>query len=346
MEITVDRRVSSRGTVRRWGLEVEKSSRIRLIQQIRDGLSELPREDVDLVLQEYGFGVAPDDEPLSLMLQRVGDDQSLLALGRHLAVPAAEDVTAGLPVTGTSRGSEPGRLFLFASHLSTERRFVGEVSSALNEYGITMFVAHDSIAIDAVWEPEIADALRQCHGAVAFIHQGLHSSYYCMQEVGWLLGRGVPIARLIFDEDPKGLLGSKQGIRARAMSAQEVAVKLLNYVTGKPELEAVLVTSLTHAMRESTAFRITDSVWLRLRTHSELTLQQATTLLEAAEEQSQVYRAKCGGPGGRPYRSEIADFLDAQPSAVALASRIALIRKYRDSDVAISQHHIIDSADE
>lgn len=321
---------------------MDKGTRIRLIQQVRDALVQMGWEDIDLLLEEFGFGTFPsvaDDITLTGWLKTQGSDDDLVALGRHLAVPVAEDAADGIAdTTTTTTSDEPGRLFLFGSHLSTQRAFVGQVETALNEYGITLFVAHDSIPIDADWEPEIADALRRCDAAVAFVHKGLHDSYYCMQEIGWLLGRAVPIARLLFDDSPKGLLGSKQGINARSMTPAEVASAVLDYVSSKPELQPQLATSLVHAMKNSLAFRITDAAWFKLRVFDDLTLQQSTTLLEAAEEQGQVFNAGVGGWGGPSYRSVIADFLDKQAEAAPLASRIAQLRTFKDSGVPMHVH--------
>ena len=193
---------------------MDKSTRIRLIQQVRDALTSMGWEDIDLLLEEFGFGPFPssaDDISLTNWL-RQGDDDDLVALGRHLAVPVAEDAADGVADTTTSASTgEPGRLFLFGSHLSTQRAFVGEVETALAEYGITLFVAHDSIPIDADWEPEIADALRRCDAGVTFVHKGLHDSYYCMQEVGWLLARAIPIARLFVRRGTQGPVGQQAG---------------------------------------------------------------------------------------------------------------------------------------
>lgn len=321
---------------------MDKSTRIRLLQQVRDALGELRWDDTDLLLAEFGFGSFPegvDDLSMTEWLRTQGTEDDLLALARHLAVPAATDAAGDVADSTTaSAGGEPSRLLLFASHLSSQRAFVGQVELGLKEAGITLFVAHDSIPIDADWQPEIADALRRCDAAVAFVHKGLHDSYYCMQEVGWLLGRGVPIARLLFDEAPKGLLGEKQGINARVMSATDVTTAVVDYVAAKPELQPQLATSLVHAMKDSVAFRVTDLAWFRLRELEDLTLQQSTTLLEAAEEQDQVFRASVGGWSGGPYRGVIADFLDKQPAAGPLAGRIAQLRTYRDSNIPMHVH--------
>lgn len=318
---------------------MDKSTRIRLIQQVRDALSGMGWEDIDLLLEEFGFGTYPEmanDVSLTGWLQSQGTDDDLVALGRHLAVPLVEDAAEGVAdATTVATGGEPGRLLLFGSHLSTERVFVGKVEVALRNYGITLFVAHDSIPVDADWQPEIAEALRRCNAGVVFLHKGIHDRYYCMQEVGWLLGRDVPIARLLFDEPPQGLLGSKQGITARGRSAMDVAGIVLDYVAGKPELQPQLATSLVHAMKQSPSFRTTDTVWAKLQDFRDLTLQQATVLVEAAEDQDQVYRAGVGGWGGANYRGVIADFVAKQPEAAPLAERIARLHRHKDSGLNI-----------
>ena len=95
---------------------MDKSTRIRLIQQVRDALSAMGWEDIDLLLAEFGFGTFPsmaDDISLTDWL-RQGNDDELVALGRHLAVPVAEDAADGVADTTTSATTgEPGRLFLF-----------------------------------------------------------------------------------------------------------------------------------------------------------------------------------------------------------------------------------------
>jgi hypothetical protein len=303
---------------------MNKSTRIRLIQQIRDAMNSMPWDDTDLILEVYGFGAMPEGPDGFTLVQWLqnGSDAELLALGHTLDVTAAAGVADEAP-----EPLPPQALSIFASHLSTHRAFLGDVETAMKAYGVQLFVAHDSIPIDAEWEPEIASALQTCHAGAAFLHQGFHDSYYCMQEIGWLLGRAVPIARLIFTEPPKGLLGSRQGINVRAMDAEAVAAAIVDYALTKSELFPMLGTSLVRAMGSSTHFKQTDRVWTRLRTISELTEAQCEVLIEAAERNSQVYSAGVGGWSGPPYRRAIADYLDKQLDAAALTERIQAIRK-------------------
>lgn len=292
----------------------------------------MPSDDTNMILEVYGFGAMPEGPDGFTLVQWLqnGSDAELHALGNHLDVPAAAEVAEEAPGL-----LPPQALVIFGSHLSAHRAFVGDVETAMDAYGVRLFVAHDSIPIDAEWEPEIASALQTCHAGAAFLHQGIHDSYYCMQEVGWLLGRAVPIARLIFTEAPRGLLGSRQGINAQSMDAEAVAEAIVDHALTKPELLPMLGTSLVRAMGSSTFFKQTDRVWMRLRTISDLTEAQCAVLSEAAERNSQVYDAHVGGWSGKPYRRAIADFLDKQPQAAALAERIQAMRKQAESGLVI-----------
>lgn len=326
---------------------MDKSTRVRLIQQVRDALYEQKVADIALLLDEFGFGGfdgVSSEAQLTVWLQG-GSDDDLLALGQHLAVPLAADAAEGVPdPTSSDTGGEPGRLLLFGSHLSTERAFVGQVETALALFGVTLFVAHDSIPVDAEWQPEIAEALRRCDAGVVFLHEGIHGRYYCMQEVGWLLGRAVPIARLMFDEAPLGLIGDRQGIQARG-DADQVAAAILDYVAGKPELQSQFATSLVHAMKDSQSYARSNEIWDLLLRVGDLTPGQCETLAEAAEENPQVYAAGVGGWSGPRFRGPIADFLDGQAGAASLAARIARLRTHKDSPHSMQMLNILDEED-
>jgi len=67
---------------------MNKSTRIRLIQQIRDAMNSMPWDDTDLILEVYGFGAMPEGPDGFTLVQWLqnGSDAELLALGHHLDV--------------------------------------------------------------------------------------------------------------------------------------------------------------------------------------------------------------------------------------------------------------------
>lgn len=326
---------------------LEPGSRVKLIQSVREELQPLSLEDEALVLEEFGIGARPlgrtgfDVEPTLTAWLQQADEARVVALARHLGVIRAateasvEDDVRALP------DDEPAPLFMFASHISRERRFVGDVETALRSYGVELFVAHDSIPMDAEWQPEIAEALSRCHAGVAFIHSGFSLSAYCQQEVGWLLGRGVPLARLMSGEAPAALLSQRQGKPIDALGAEEVAAEIITFARERDELRSHLITSLSNALVGSSTYNMTDRIWKSLPDSHGLTEKQAETILLAAEVNSQVYGAGVGGWGGRRYRNAIADLVEDHCRQESLTERIARLRKNANSGLSLR-----DSSDE
>lgn len=122
-----------------------------------DGMSW---DDQNLVLDIFGIGSQPSDPhreipSLAMWLQQQASDTELIALGQHLGLLENE------PATVLESNAEPEPLFVFASHLARERKFLGDVEAELKRYQVGMFVAHDSIPIDAEWNKEIVDALKE-----------------------------------------------------------------------------------------------------------------------------------------------------------------------------------------
>lgn len=296
---------------------MDQSTRIDVIKFIHSALSKLPEPEQELLASEFNLPAARDgwmkERPLMERI-RLADEDDLLALGSHLSVPTDAAAEAARPE------QSDGPLVLFASHVSAHRRFVGDVERALATYGITLFVAHDSITPDSDWQDEIMKALDTCHAGVAFLHKGFPSSPWCDQEVGWLLGRGVPVFSLMFDTAPYGPLGKRQAINAGGFDAGQTATAVLDRVVARTELHGPLATALIEGLSRSTNFGITDRVWAKLRDLRTLDTAQCLALVEVISSNPQVAGPAGGYPfsgldGGRPYSDVIPEFIAVQPGA-------------------------------
>lgn len=306
---------------------MKKVERVHLIQRLRDALGEVSLDDQNLILDTYGIGTVPEDDfgngPTVTGWLRQSDDQDLIALAQYFEV--LDNAVEYVP--DQSVAGEPESLFIFATHLSMHRAFLGEVGTGLVQFGVTLFVAHDSIPVDAPWEKEIVDALNRCHAGAAFIHPGLYESYYCMQETGWMLGRGIPIARLMFGDSPKGLLGEKQGKQLAGRPAMEVAAAIVDWSLTHSVLYSQVAASLTTALDGSDSYATTDAIWDRLRKLQTLSDEQMRRVVHAAEANSQVFGANVGGWSGPPYRKAIGKRVAEWGAQNALADRGVRLRK-------------------
>ncbi|MBW9210112.1 toll/interleukin-1 receptor domain-containing protein [Mumia sp. zg.B21] len=202
---------------------------------------------------------------------------------------------------------EPDPLCVFASHLANQAAVVGAVGKELAQRGVKLFVAHDSIAPDSEWASEIERVLQTCHAGVAFIAPGFSASQWCDQEVGWLLGRGVPCLALKFQgQSPYGPLGRKQALVVQdGTTAQKLADEIIAWLRMKPALAGNLNRSLIDALKGSINFSQTDNIWASLYSARDMTEKQVAGLLTAIRDNDQVYNASGGVTEKGPY-SELA----------------------------------------
>jgi TIR domain len=105
-------------------------------------------------------------------------------------------------------------LRLFITHRAQEKLAAGELKTKLSPYGVCGFVAHQDIEPNQVWQTEIERALVSMHALVALITPDFDSSVWCQQEIGFALGRGVPVIPLRLGSDPHGFIGRIQALSA------------------------------------------------------------------------------------------------------------------------------------
>jgi hypothetical protein len=107
-----------------------------------------------------------------------------------------------------------GHLRLFVSHKDQHRAIARRLGDALSEYGISPFVAHDTIVPMKTWQLEIEKGLETMEVMLAFVTDDFHQSTWTNQEVGYALGKSVPIISVKFGtKSPEGFIASKQALK-------------------------------------------------------------------------------------------------------------------------------------
>ena len=66
------------------------------------------------------------------------------------------------------------------------------LGDALCAYGISPFVAHDTIVPMKTWQLEIEKGLETMEVMLAFLTDDFHQSTWTNQEIGYALGKSVP----------------------------------------------------------------------------------------------------------------------------------------------------------
>jgi hypothetical protein len=100
---------------------------------------------------------------------------------------------------------------VFISHRDAHKMAARSLGDALEAYGMACFVAHDTIKPMKAWRQEILKGLRTMEVMLLFLTDDFQDSWYCHQEVGYALGRGIPIISLkLGQKDPPGFRGSSR----------------------------------------------------------------------------------------------------------------------------------------
>lgn len=166
---------------------------------------------------------------------------------------------------------------LFLSHKAEVKREAAELKRQLEPFGVCCFVAHMDIHPTKEWQDEIESALASMDAFVALITKQFHDSLWTDQEVGFAVGRGVPIIAVKLGRDPYGFLGKFQALSCGWDGAHLELVKLL---IKHPRM----LNAYIEAVRKCSSFDRGNVLSQILPDIDELTKDQASQLMAAYNE--------------------------------------------------------------
>lgn len=158
--------------------------------------------------------------------------------------PAVDPESVGIWKHGLAR--------IFISHRDKHKAKVKDLADALETYGMACFVAHETIPADEEWQKTILKGLETMEVMIAVITDDFSDSVYCMQEVGFALGRSVPVISLkVGASDPVGFTSHKQAQRGSLDAPLKAAKNLFQLIGDRlrrlDRLTDVLVASFCDA---------------------------------------------------------------------------------------------------
>lgn len=181
-----------------------------------------------------------------------------------------------------------GYFRLFLSHVSRHKIQVSTLKSALLDRGISAFVAHEDIEPSLEWQNEISLALRSMHALSALITPDFHGSNWTDQEVGWALGRGVPVMPIRLGADPYGFAGKIQAIQGTLENPVPLAESITQTLLRNNQTHGHMRRALVEAFGNSDSFataKLLKDIVLQIE---DFTDEEKTSLLESCKENNQV----------------------------------------------------------
>ena len=230
------------------------SERIKLLKEISDRLSTEDWPLVDVTLSQFGMPTtdtwSSTRQAYVLEMTKNAPDQPLLELAQHVGFSLEEAPKPGVDPPFWRKGM----FRLFVSHLSSKKAFAAELQAALLPYGITAFVAHNDIEPTLEWQGQIELALATADSLVALLHPSFHASNWTDQEIGFAMGRGLPVFAVRFGQDPYGFIGRFQGFTGTGKQPQAIARELFDAFRKNKQSQSRMAEVLITLFEESHSF--------------------------------------------------------------------------------------------
>lgn len=259
----------------------------------------------NLLLSEYGYetmGAGYDDLGFEDSIARITDGD-LVEMYSIVTGATVDEVRADVAFADAGNW-KPGYIRVFLSHSALHKAFVGQVANELAVAGIHGFVAHDTMEYEQPWQDQIEEALRSMQAFAAIIHPEFSQSAWCNQEVGWALGRRVPMYSVRVGADPAGFIGRTQWPAANSEPAKRVAQHIIEWVGKIPELADPMIDGLLNALRSAGNYIDAGAAASRIASLSSLTNEQWSTLDQIYHQNDQVSGAGLVSRALRPFYQE------------------------------------------
>ena len=210
-------------------------------------------------------------------LENANDDQ-LVELDDYLH-SATHPVPADEPW-----GEEEFKVFI--THVAERKSVATNLKQRLRVYGIGAFVAHQDIEPAKHWQRVIEAALLSCDALVALLHTGFERSNWCDQEVGYALGRNVPVIPVSFDLQPYGFFGALQSLNVTALEKGARSAEIVRLLLRDPRTGRSLADHMVDALSRAGHWDDSNAIAAVLASDSPVFTGEHLRLLREAQVSS------------------------------------------------------------
>jgi nucleoside 2-deoxyribosyltransferase len=220
------------------------SQRVTSIKEISNRLSGESWALVDLTLKQFNLPItnswSGDTSSYVMKMIENAPDTNIIELSQHLGF----DLNFW----------DDGMFRLFISHLAANKKTAATLQDALRNFGISSFVAHNDIMPTTEWEDQIELALSTCDALIALLHDKFHESNWTDQEIGFAMGRGVPVCSVYFGLTPYGFIGRFQAFKANSKSYDALAKEIFDAFRKNKQTQSRMSGILVAQFEESKTF--------------------------------------------------------------------------------------------
>ena len=185
---------------------------------------------------------------------------------------------------------KPDHIRLFISHRDNYKNEAQDLANKLEKYGISAFVAHDTIEPMTTWQEEIMKGLQTMEIMLAFITDNFSKSSWTNQEIGVALGRNIPIISLkLENESPCGFIQTKQALKGNLRNLAKSVPEIYNLtieLIGGERCKSVLISKFLTSRNYGQALSLCK---LMDETINSLSDDEAEQIIYGFSNNSQLY---------------------------------------------------------
>lgn len=196
---------------------------------------------------------------------------------------------------------------VFISHSHHDREVAGDIKDALEQYGISAFVAHEDIKPSHEWQEAILDNLKHCDAFVALLTDRFEDSEWTDQETGIALATGKPVIPIKIDLDPYGFLSKYQALK---WDPDEQDLGLKKLILLLLEKKILTVDNIVEGFSQSYSYANAEFNAELLKTIPAFSQQQMNRIVKATLENSQIWSSFGAKPILRQLFSKYSERID------------------------------------
>jgi hypothetical protein len=235
-------------------MSLSPSQRVTLMKEVAARLASEQWAMIDLTLSQFGLKTTDtfsgNSNAYILTMIQSAPDRSLIDLAQHLGFAFEHTVSSHIEPAFWRKGM----FRVFISHLAANRKWAGDLQEALLTYGISGFVAHNDIEPTTEWQKQIETALSTCDALIALLHNKFHESKWTDQEIGFAMGRAVPVFSVHFDEAPYGFIERFQAFNGVKNKPNDLAGQLFEAYRKNKQTKEKMSSVLVELFEQSGSF--------------------------------------------------------------------------------------------
>ena len=161
-----------------------------------------------------------------------------------------------------------------------------KLSQSLLKFGITSFVAHDSIGALNIWQETIKKALTTCQVVILFIDDDFFESPWTNQEIGFALGKNIPIIPIkLGKQDPVGFdISNMQALKGEVNFPDIIAKQVYDILIEKLHMENGLKDVIIQQFIDTSDHKYTKHNFLCLQNIKHFNEDEISKIIKAYEE--------------------------------------------------------------